>query len=584
MYLEKIDKPQDVKELNIQELEVLSEELREALLFKLSKKGGHNGPNLGIVELTIALHYVFNSPIDKMVFDVSHQTYIHKMLTGRKDGFTDENKFSTISGYTNPNESEHDFFTIGHTSTSISLANGMAKARDLKEDKENIIAIIGDGSLSGGEALEGLNNVGQLNSNMIIIVNDNDQSIAENHGGMYTNLRELREGNGEAKTNLFTAMNLDYLFVGEGNNIEELIQALRKVKDSTKPVVVHIATTKGKGYKPAEENREKFHAGGPIDLEKGEYKFINSGETYTSKTAEFLKKKMKADKTVSLITAGTPSVLAFDKISRDEFKKQFIDVGIAEEHAVAMASGLAKNNTKPVFGVFSTFLQRTYDQISHDLCLNGNPATILVYGASHASMTDATHLCYFDIAMISNIPNLVYLAPTTMEEHTAMMEWAIEQSQHPVAIRVPFGEVKTSGIQDETDYSKLNKYQVVEKGAGVAIIGLGNFYHLAKEVHEELKDNHNIDATLINPKFITGIDKDLLEELKETHDMVITIEDGQLEGGFGSKIMMYYSDSDVKGKAFGFDKTFEDRYNPIEFLKENNVTLEDIVQYIISNR
>lgn len=580
MYLEKINKPKDLNELKIEELNALSNELREALMFKLSKRGGHNGPNLGMVELSIALHYVFNSPIDKIVFDVSHQSYIHKMLTGRWKSFKDEDKFDLITGYTDPTESEHDFFTIGHTSTSISLAYGLAKARDLKGDKENIIAVIGDGSLSGGEALEGLNNAGELNSNLIIIVNDNNQSIAENHGGFYRNLKELREGKGKASTNLFTAMGLDYKYVDTGHDLSVLIDELSEVKDREKPIVVHVKTTKGKGFTPAEENREKFHAGGPIDIEAGDYKFIDSSENYVTKTRDILVDEMKKDQTVATITAGTPSVLGFTKELRDEFNKQFIDVGIAEEHAVAMSSAMAKNGAKPVFGVVSTFLQRTYDQLSHDMSIDSNSATILVYYGSAYGMNDVTHLGLYDIAMISNIPNLVYLSPTNMEEHEAMLRYAIHQDKQPIAIRVPVGPLVETGIKDETDYSVVNKFEVVNKGNKVALIGAGNFFNIAKEVQEELKKNYGMEVTLINPKFISGVDKELLKELEKNHDLVITLEDGQIEGGFGSKVANFYVDSDIRVKTLGYRKEFIDKYNPDEFVKANGITVEQIIDLI----
>lgn len=582
MYLENIKQPNDLNKLSIEQLNELSNELREALLFKLSHKGGHNGPNLGVVELSIALHYVFNSPIDKFVFDVSHQTYIHKMLTGRAESFTNEDKFGLITGYTDPNESEHDFFTIGHTSTSISLAHGMAKARDLKGDNENIVAIIGDGSLSGGEALEGLNNAGELDSNLIIIVNDNDQSIAENHGGFYRNLKELRETNGQAKTNLFTAMGLDYKYVANGNDVASLIEALTEVKDSTKPVVLHVKTIKGKGYEPAETNREKFHAGGPIDLEAGDYKFTSNGENYHTKTRDILVEEMRNDQTVATITAGTPSILGFNKELREEFDKQFIDVGIAEEHAVAMSSAMAKNGAKPVFGVMSSFLQRTYDQLSHDLSIDSNPATILVYLGSAFAMNDVTHLGTFDIAMISNIPNLVYLAPTSVEEHEAMLRYSIHQDKQPIAIRVPVGPLKTTGIKDETDYSQTNKFDLVKRGSKVAIIGAGNFFNLASEVVEELSTSHNMDVTLINPKFISGVDKELLNSLQEEHDLVITLEDGQAEGGFGSKIASYYANTDMKVDVLGYDKQFIDRFDVNELLEASGLTKQQIVDSIIN--
>ena len=578
MYLEKINSPEDVKKLSIEELNVLSSEIREILLQKLSEHGGHIGPNLGIVELTVALHYVFNSPKDKIVYDVSHQSYVHKMLTGRKDAFIDSSKYDDVSGYSNPDESAHDFFTIGHTSTSISLACGLAKARDLKKENDNIIALIGDGSLSGGEAYEGLNNAAEEGTNMIVIVNDNDMSIAENHGGLYNNLRELRESEGKCENNFFKAMGFDYYYVNDGHDFEKLISTFKEVKDADYPVVVHIHTIKGKGYAPAEQNKEMWHWGMPFEIETGKSK-INMGGTnsYENMTAEYLLDLMKKDPKVAAITSGTPGVFGFNRERRLQAGKQFIDVGIAEEHAVALASGIAENGGKPVYGVYSTFIQRAYDQISQDLCINNNPAVILVFTASVYGMNDVTHLGIYDIAMIGNIPNLVYLAPTCKEEYFAMLDWAINQNEHPVSIRVPATGVVESGVEDTTDYSKLNKYKVTKSGKDVAVIALGNFYSRGEQVVKALSEECNIEATLINPKYITGLDEELLESLKKDHKVVVTIEDGMLEGGFGQKIASFYGATDMKVKNYGIKKGFPDRYVADELLRENGMTVEQIV-------
>lgn len=579
MYLENINSPEDLKKLSLDELNALSSEMRETLLEKLSAHGGHIGPNLGTVELIIAMHYVFNSPIDKFVFDVSHQSYVHKMITGRRKAFMEKEAYDEVSGYTNPNESEHDWFNIGHTSTSISLASGLAKGRDLKGDKENIVAVIGDGSLSGGEAFEGLNTVAEMGTNMIVIVNDNDMAIAENHGGLYKNLRDLRESNGTTPCNFFKAMGFEYYYVGEGNNVEALIDTLSKVKDVDHPVLVHIHTIKGKGYEHAEINKEMWHAGGPFDREKGEYLRKMPAETYTSKTAEFLMDAIKKDPTVGVVNAATPGAFGFRKPWRDEAGTQYVDVGIAEEQAVAMVSGMAKNGTKPVLCILSTFAQRTYDQLMQDLCLNNNPAAILNYGASVYSMNDESHLGFFDIAMMSNIPNLVYLAPTSIEEHLAMVKYAMEQTEHPVAVRVPAGPIVSTGKEDTTDYSILNKFEVTKEGKDVAIIGLGNFYKIGEAVSNKLSEE-GINATLINPKFITGLDEELLNDLKKNHKMVITLEDGILEGGFGQKIASFYGPSDMKVKNYGIKKSFPDRYVVEELLKENGISVEQIIDDI----
>lgn len=578
MYVEKINQPTDVKNLNSEQLHILADEMRQALLQKLSKHGGHFGPNLGMVEATIALHYVFNSPTDKIVYDVSHQSYPHKMLTGRKDAFLYEDKYDDVSGYSNPDESDHDFFTIGHTSTSVSLACGLAKGRDLKGDSENIIAVIGDGSLSGGEALEGLDFASELNSNLIIVVNDNDMSIAENHGGLYKNLKQLRDTDGKSECNLFKSMGLDYVFVKDGNDIDSLITAFEQVKDSTYPVVVHICTQKGKGYKIAEENKENWHYCGPFNLETGKSDMSqDGGEDYSSMTADILLKKMKEDKTVVGITSATPTVFGFTEDKRKEAGSQFVDVGIAEETAVALASGIAKSGGKPVYGVYSTFIQRTYDQLSQDLCINNSPATLLVYWASVYGMNDVTHLGIYDIPMMSNIPNLVYLAPTTKEEYLAMLDWSIEQNDHPVAIRVPISVV-SDGKKVTKDFSKLNEYEVTQNGSKIAIVALGSFYSVGAKTAEIIENKTGVKATLINPIYITGTDDKLLEQLKENHDIVITVEDGVLDGGFGEKIARFYGNSDVKVLNYGLKKEFLDRYNPEEIVKANRLTPEQIAE------
>lgn len=583
MYLEKINSPADVKKLTVDEMTALAEEMRKALLFRLSKHGGHFGPNFGMVEVTIAMHYVFESPKDKIVFDVSHQSYPHKMLTGRKESYLDADKFDYISGYTNPEESEHDFFTVGHTSTSVSLASGLAKARDLKGEEGNVIAVIGDGSLSGGEALEGIDFAGEMDTNFIIVVNDNDMSIAENHGGMYRNLKLLRDTEGKAECNLFKAMGLDYVFVKDGNDIPSLIEAFEGVKDSKKPVVVHIVTQKGKGYAPAEKDKETWHWHMPFDPETGKSLYNPEGEDYGTVTCNYLLEKMQADKSVCAITSATPTVFGFTPYVRKKAGKQFMDVGIAEEHAMALASGIAKNGGKPFYGVYSSFLQRTYDQLSQDVCINKSPVTIAVFAASVYGMSDVTHLGIYDIPMISNIPELVYLAPVTKEEYLAMLDWSLEQKEHPVAIRVPASLV-SDGKPFTKDLSKLNKYEITQQGSQVAVIALGSFYGLGVEAAKLIEEKTGVKATVINPYYITGIDKEMLESLKADHKTIITLEDGVLEGGFGEKIARFYGDSDVKTLCFGLEKKFYDRYDPAEVLKENHLTPEQIAEDVIVAR
>lgn len=578
MLLEKIQSPKDVKVLSMPQLHELAQEIRDGILNRDSNIGGHVGPNLGIVETTIAMHYVFNCPEDKFVFDVSHQSYPHKMLTGRAFGYYDNNRFQEISGYSSPAESpEYDQFELGHTSTSISLASGLQKARDIKGTKENIVVLIGDGSLSGGEALEGLDEVGELGTGIIIIVNDNEMSIAENHGGLYKNLALLRETNGKAECNLFRAMGLDYKYVADGNDVETLIKTFQEVKDIDHPIVVHIHTEKGKGYAPAEQNKEPWHWCMPFNIETGKPKAEGGGEDYGNMTAEYLLEEMKKDKQLVAVTSGTPTVAGFFKARREEAGAQHVDVGIAEEQAVAMISGMAKGGIRPVYNVYSTFIQRTYDQIAQDLCINGNPAVINIFCASLYGMNDITHIGFYDIPMLSNIPNLVYLAPTCWEEYKAMLAWGIQQTSHPVAIRVPGVAVTHSDEQFDEDYSELNRFKMTHKGSKVAIVALGAFYGLGKQVAALLKEQKGIDATLINPRYITGLDEEMLESLKANHEKVITLEDGALEGGFGEKIARFYGDSDMRTLCFGIKKGLYDRYDYQQLAKDNELTPEQIV-------
>lgn len=577
MILDKVNQPSDLRSLGVEELNDLATEIRAALMKKMSERGGHFGPNFGMVEATIALHYVFDSPRDKIVFDVSHQSYVHKMLTGRKLAYLDPEHYDEVSGFTNPDESEHDLFNIGHTSTAVPLAAGLVMARDLKGNHENVVAVIGDGSLSGGEAFEGFDFAGTLKSNFIIIVNDNEMSIAENHGGIYENLKTLRETNGNSHNNLFKAMGLDYIYQGEGNNIEKLIETFESVKDIDHPIVVHIHTEKSHGFAPAVRNKEAWHFAGRFDINTGE--FLGEKKiTYNEIISDYLLERMKNDPELVVITAGVPKTLGFNAEKREKAGKQFIDVGIAEECAVALASGIAKGGGRPIFGVAASFMQRTYDQLSQDLCINKNPATILVNSASVFGMNDVTHLGIFDIPMISNIPNLVYLAPTSKAEYLAMLNWSIEQTNHPVAIRIPCNGVVEDGRAVDENYDDLNKFKIEQSGEKVAVMALGDFYQLGEDVIKSLAENLGIQATLINPRFITGLDEEMLTHLMNNHQLVISLEDGVLDGGFGEKIARFYGDSSMKVKCYGLKKEFIDRYDPLEVLRENRLTPEQIVE------
>lgn len=570
MELKDIKSTKSIKNLSIEQLKALSEALRNKLLEKLSVHGGHIGPNLGMVETTVALHYVFDTPEDKIVFDVSHQSYVHKMLTGRIDAFLYPEHYDDVSGYTNPDESEYDLFKIGHTSTSVSLAGGLAKARDLKGGKENVIAVIGDGSLSGGEAFEGLDFTAELGSNFIIVVNDNDMSIAENHGGLYENLRLLRETDGQSPENYFKSLGLDYRYVAYGNSIEALVSAFQEVKGIDHPVVVHIATQKGKGFAPAEADRETFHYGGPFDSATGCPLHMTDELTYPDITAAHLMEMAAKDSDVAVITAGTPGVFGFTPERRKKMGRQFIDVGIAEQEAVALASGLAKGGAKPFFGVVSSFIQRAYDQLSQDVAINNSPVVVGIFYASLYGMNDVTHLGWFDIPLISNIPGWVYLAPTCREEYIAMLDWAMNQTEHPVAIRTPGMTVVESGKTFPADYSDLDKYVITREGKDVAVIAAGAFYQLGEEVVEELK-KRGMNATLINPRYLSGIDSHMLESLKKDHRLVVTLEDGVLDGGFGEKIARFYGTDSMMVKCYGLKKKFEDRYDYDAVARENRL-------------
>jgi len=568
-FLDKVNTPADVKKMSADELRGLADDLRYGIINHSNILGGHFGPDLGIVEATIALHYVFDSPKDKFVFDVSHQCYPHKMLTGRKAAFLDPLNNREITGYTNPHESAHDLFTIGHTSTSISLAAGVAKARDLKGEKYNVIAIIGDGSLSGGEALEGLSAGAVLNSNFIVIVNDNEMSIAQTNGGLFEGLAELRRTKGRSENNIFTFMGYDYLYVEEGNDVEKMIAALKQVKDCAKPVVLHIHTLKGKGFAPALEDKESYHWIRPGEAENG----LNRGLSVFDKITDdyLLEQKAKGEPVVA-VSAATPGVSGFTPEFRAKMGANYTDVDICEQHAVGYISGLAANGAKPVLAIMSSFLQRTYDQLSQDLAINQAPATILVYWGG-ISAADVTHLTIFDIPLVANIPNIVYLAPTTTEEYAAMLAWSVAQNTYPVAIRVPTIPVST-GKADTTDYAVLNKFKLMHQGSKIAIIGAGNFYWLGEKVAAEIKKRFNIDASLINPVYLTGLDQELLQNLAQNHDIVITLEDGCKAGGFGEKIADFYGNTSLKVLVYGADKEFTDRVDPEQLYERYHLTPE----------
>lgn len=579
MDLREITGPEALKKVPVDQLDALCDQLRETMLTRIAAHGGHVGPNLGFLEATIALHYVFNSPVDKIVFDVSHQAYPHKMLTGRMFAYLDPAKYDDISGYSEPGESPHDHFIVGHTSTSVSLACGLAKARDLKGERFNVIAVIGDGSLTGGMAFEGLNSFSEQGGNGIIVFNDNQMSIAENHGGFLGSLAKLRATKGRDPCNFFTALGLDYLYVDEGNDVHKLIEAFERVKDIDHPIVVHVNTEKGHGYKYAVENKEPWHWSMPWDLKTGRL-LQELGESVNDRTAEYLLKRMETDRSLCVINAAVPIFGGFVKSRRDRAGRQFVDPGICEEHAAAFSSALAKGGARPVWFVASTFIQRAYDQLSHDLAVNSNPAVIIVCANGLTAMNDVTHVGFFDIPMVSNIPNIVFLCPTSEAEYFAMLEWALTQRERPVVIRMWERGNAPATIPVETDFSDTGRFQVVHRGKQVALFGLGAFFPLAQEVAAKLRER-GLDPTVVNPRFAGDIDEALVADLAKDHELIVTLEDGVVAGGFGEKVARVAAAHGIKAFVKGAPKKFEDRFNPKDLLRRCGLGADQLADAIV---
>ena len=579
MDLREITGPEALKKVPVDQLDALCDQLRETMLTRIAVHGGHVGPNLGFLEATVALHYVFNSPVDKIVFDVSHQAYPHKMLTGRMAAYLDPAKYDDISGYSEPGESPHDHFIVGHTSTSVSLACGLAKARDLKGERFNVIAVIGDGSLTGGMAFEGLNSFSEQGGNGIIVFNDNQMSIAENHGGFLGSLAKLRATKGRDPCNFFTALGLDYLYVDEGNDVHKLIEAFERVKDVDHPIVVHVNTEKGHGYKYAVENKEPWHWSMPWDLKTGRL-LQELGESVNDRTAEYLLKRMETDRSLCVINAAVPIFGGFVKSRRDRAGRQFVDPGICEEHAAAFSSALAKGGARPVWFVASTFIQRAYDQLSHDLAVNSNPAVIIVCANGLTAMNDVTHVGFFDIPMVSNIPNIVFLCPTSEAEYFAMLEWALTQRERPVVIRMWERGNAPATIPVETDFSDTGRFQVVHRGKQVALFGLGAFFPLAQEVAAKLRER-GLDPTVVNPRFAGDIDEALVADLAKDHELIVTLEDGVVAGGFGEKVARVAAAHGIQVFVKGAPKKFEDRFSPKDLLRRCGLGADQLADAII---
>lgn len=627
--LSSIHTPADVHALSAQQLRDLCLEIRATLLDYGKKHGGHIGSNLGVVELTVALHRVFDSPRDRFIFDVSHQSYVHKMLTGRAEAYLDQSRFDEVTGFTNPLESEHDSFVLGHTGTSISLACGLAKTRDMQRGAAgestigNVIAIIGDGSLSSAIAFEGLNNAAEQGGNLIIIVNDNEMSIAEDFGGMYGQLAKLRTSNGMAELNLFKAFGLDYRYVEQGNDVDALVEVLNEVKDIDHPIVVHIHTTKGLGFNDETEadngsdgcnqTNPQPHAGQCEanhwqDPEASLGKPLDARKYYGEMAMASLERRFDNEPGLVVISPATPGSNGITRDFRERAGAHYVDTGITEEHAAAFAAGIARAGGRPVLATSATFFQRTFDQLQQELALNHVPATLLIFGAG-ISGADNTHSGTFDMTMFANVPDVTCLAPASGEQMLDMLAWATGPSEHGVvAIRMPGEQILALERAADMAFDPLQRaeehdpavniagacpfarYQIVQPGRDVAILGLGNTMPLAAEITSALAENDEehaaITATLVDALQYSTMDAELLAMLADGHRLVVTLEDGQLEGGWGEKVTAFYANSSntkashVRVLNFGAAKEFTDRVPLGELNERYGLTTETIVSRI----
>ena len=627
--LSSIHTPADVHALSAQQLRDLCFEIRTTLLDYGRKHGGHIGSNLGVVELTVALHRVFSSPHDRFIFDVSHQSYVHKMLTGRAEAYLDESRFGEVTGFTNPLESEHDSFVLGHTGTSISLACGLAKTRDMQRAATgesaigNVVSIIGDGSLSSAIAFEGLNNAAEQGGNLIIIVNDNEMSIAEDFGGMYGQLAKLRASNGTAELNLFKAFGLDYRYVEQGNDVDTLVEVLNEVKGIDHPIVVHVHTTKGLGFDDDTESgngsdgcnqtNPQPHAGQCEanhwqDPESSLGKPLDARKYYGEMAMASLERRFSSEPGLVVISPATPGSNGITRDFRERASAHYVDTGITEEHAAAFAAGIAKAGGRPVLATSATFFQRTFDQLQQELALNHVPATLLIFGAG-ISGADNTHSGTFDMTMFANVPDVTCLAPASGEQMLDMLAWATGPSEHGVvAIRMPGEQILALERAADMAFDPLQRaeehdpavniagecpftrYQIVQPGRDVAILGLGNTMPLAAEVMSALAEDDGthaaITATLVDALQYSAMDAELLTMLADGHRLVVTLEDGQLEGGWGEKVTAFYANSSnakashVRVLNFGASKEFTDRV-PLDELNERyGLTAKTIVSRI----
>ncbi|MGL5749820.1 MAG: 1-deoxy-D-xylulose-5-phosphate synthase [Paraclostridium sp.] len=578
-YLDKVNSPKDIKNMSTHEMDLLAKDIRKFLVRSVSNTGGHLASNLGVVELTLALHKVFNSPSDKIVWDVGHQAYVHKIITGRKDNFRTLRQFNGLSGFPKENESEHDIFDTGHSSTSISIGAGLACSRDIKGENFSVISVIGDGSITGGMALEALNHIGYVKTKMIVILNDNEMSIDKNVGGMSKHLSSLIRnskvnrvkdevekilnvapgGNLISKTAhkfkdsiisnfipqdcaFFESIGIKYSGPIDGHDIDEIVSALEYANKQDGPVILHVITKKGKGYKFAEQEPHKYHGVSKFDIKIGIQE--SSNKSISSAVGDKLIDLANKDENVVAITAAMPSGTGLNKFS-DTYPSRYYDVGIAEQHAVAFACGLAKNNMKPYFAVYSSFLQRAYDQIIHDMAITNKNVTLLIDRAGLVGNDGETHHGMFDLSYLNSIPNISVMAPKDTKELELMMDLSLE-IDGPIAIRYPRGNsyFLEKGVYEPI---KLGQYEVINNGNDVAIFAIGNMVKQSIEAAEILK-NKGIQPTIVNARFLKPIDEELINEVLKTHRYVVTIEDNIVTGGFGSRINKFLIDNNYDNK------------------------------------
>ena len=613
--LDKIEKPNDIKEMEKDELRPLAKEIRRFLVHKISHTGGHLASNLGVVELTMALHLCCNLPEDKIVWDVGHQSYTHKILTGRKDGFEHLRQFGGMSGFPKQSESDCDAFDTGHSSTSIRVALGLAKARDLKKQDHKIFAVIGDGALSGGMAYEAMNNAARLKSNLVIVLNDNQMSISKNVGGMssylgkirtngnYTELKEEVENAlsklphlGDKLTSrirgikdlikrvfipgmLFEDMGLTYIGPIDGHNIHQMVTAFQSASKMKEAVIVHVCTHKGKGYRPAEKNPSYLHGVSPFNIKDGSSRYNGeTAKTYTDIFSDTILEAAKEREDIVAVSAAMPSGTGLTAMA-SKYPKRFFDVGIAEEHAVTFAAGMAAGGLKPVVAIYSTFLQRAYDQILHDVCIGKLPVVFAVDRAGLVGSDGETHQGIFDIAYLRSMPNMTVMAPKNAWELRQMMLFALEQNT-PTAIRYSRGAA-WEGLQDHQQEITMGKAEWICEGQEIALLAVGNMVETAMWVREHLKAEGQ-KVSVVNMRFVKPIDKEVLQKIKERHSKVVTLEEGVFNGGFGEAVSAWYEGTPMRVLNIALPDQFIEHGSVTELKKKYGLDPESITQKILS--